>query len=254
MSPACEEVLSAIGDGELPPALAEHAQGCEHCRPLLEAHRALGPLAGELGGEVERAPSEALAEIAAHPVPRPWWTPVALLLLVEVAAMAAMAARMGPTGLSGNTAAPAVVATLAALLALSIVLGAAASFARSGPRARWVLGGLTVALAGALVAAGSGWGPARPLAAGAGCGMTELAVSALPWVLCLLLLRRTAFDASRAWLGGLCAGAAGALILHFQCGDGSPAHLLLFHVLPWLLLGVLAVLTRSRLRSTTYAP
>jgi hypothetical protein len=254
MSPACEEVLSAIGDGELPSALAEHAKGCEHCRPLLEAHRALGPLAGELGGEVERVPSEALAEIAAHPVPRPWWTPVAVLLLAELVQMAAVALGFGAAGLSGNTAAPAVVATLAALLALSIVLGAAVSFARSGPRARWVLGGLTVALAGALVAGGSGWGPARPLVAGAMCGMIELAVSTLPWVICLTLLQRTAFDASRAWLGGLCAGAAGALILHFHCGDGSPAHLLLFHVLPWLSLGVLAVVMRTRLRSTTYAP
>ncbi|HEX4621662.1 MAG TPA: DUF1109 domain-containing protein, partial [Myxococcaceae bacterium] len=147
MSPTCEEVLSAIGDGALPPALAEHAEGCEHCRPLLEAHRALGPLAGELGGEVERPPNEALAEIAAHPVPRPWWTPVALLLLVELVAMGTTAVRMGHAGLSGNTAAPAVVATLGALLALSIVLGAAISFSRSGPRARWVLGGLTIALA-----------------------------------------------------------------------------------------------------------
>jgi hypothetical protein len=253
VSPACEEVLAAMG-GELPPALAEHAQGCEHCRTLLETHRALGPLAGAQGGEVERAPTEALAEIAAHPLPRPWWTPVAVLLVVELAALGCAAAWMGPDGLFGNRAAPAAVAAVAALVALSMVSGAAVAFARSGPRTRWVLVGLTVLVATGLVAAGSGWGPARPLASGVGCGITEVAIAGLPWVLCLALLRRTAFDASRAWLGGLCAGAVGALVLHLHCGDGSPAHLLVFHVLPWLALGALAVLARRRLPSATFAP
>jgi hypothetical protein len=253
MTPACEEVFSALG-GELPPALAEHARGCEQCRTVLDAHRALGPLAGDLGGDVEGAPSAALAEIRAHPTPRPWWTPVAMLLLVELAALGCAGAWLGPGGLSGNQAAPAAVAMVATCVALAMLAGAIAAFARGGPRARWALGGLTIAVAAGLVVAGSGWGPARPFIRGAGCGITEVAISAVPWVLCLVLLRRTAYDASRAWVGGLCAGAAGAFALHLHCGDGSPAHLMVFHVLPWLALGGLAVLARSSLRSTTFAP
>jgi hypothetical protein len=122
-------------------------------------------------------------------------------------------------------------------------------------RGAWRLVGTSAAVVALAVVLGGSGAAAKGLLAGClSCTRAHLLLSALPLVAALVLLRRSAYHPARALAAGLSAGAVGLLLLHLHCPNGGVAHLALSHVAPWLLVGGLAVLVRSRLSSRTYAP
>ena len=52
----------------------------------------------------------------------------------------------------------------------------------------------------------------------------------------------------------LSAGSAALLALHLHCPNGTLAHLVAFHLVPWALLALLAWAARRALPTKIYAP
>jgi hypothetical protein len=253
VSPLCEQVLDALPRGNVPAELEAHVRGCEHCRRVVQMHRALGRM-GDPALTPPASPARAMAELAAQPEGGVWWVPAALVSLVSLAVAGAGILAMGHGRPMGNPAPLATLLGVAAVLVSLTVFGVGAGLGRGAGRSRLVLSVLGVGCAALLVAAGSGFGPARPLMSGEGCAVAELAVSAFPCLLAIWVLTRTAFDPVRAGLVALSAAAAGPLALTFHCADGTREHLLLFHAMPWLALALLAVAVRRLLPSRSFAP
>ncbi|XXF77020.1 NrsF family protein [Myxococcaceae bacterium GXIMD 01537] len=253
MTPDCARVLDALG-GPLPADLAAHVAACENCRALTEGFDALGaPQVAPAPALPTQVKAPALAELASHPQPTPWWREVLLLGTVYMAVTAG-AMSFTRAGALLNTSPPWVVAGLAALV-LAVMAGGAVVALAPARRGAWGLVGTSAAVVAlAVVLGGSGLGGRGLLAGCLGCTRAHMLLSALPLVAALVLLRRSAYHPARALAAGLSAGAVGLLMLHLHCPNGSPAHLALSHVAPWLLVGGLAVLVRSRLGSRTYAP
>jgi hypothetical protein len=86
------------------------------------------------------------------------------------------------------------------------------------------------------------------------CVPLELLLALLPACLTLLILRRFAYRAEEAFIGGLAAGATGLLGLELTCPVETTAHLVAYHFLPCIGVGLALTWTRSRLSSKTYAP
>ena len=256
MSAPCDQLLEALGKGALSPEQARHLESCPSCTQAQQAHRALGE-ANPAPLSLERANAIlalAARELAAHPRARSWRAEAAVAVALSATVALVGALKMGH-GQVQNSASPD--ALRAAALALGGVLVLAGWFAFA-PRARRaqravLAGGLLTVVA--VAAMGSGQADPRPfLAAGAHCLMLELGVSALPVMAALLLLRGWAPDPLRSALVGLSGGAAGLIGLHFHCPNGTPGHLLTFHLLPWVAWWGLAALARARLRTHSFAP
>lgn len=252
MTSACAQVLDALG-GPLPAELAAHVASCEDCRALTEGFDALPLPAAPAAPAPEALKAPALAELEAHPQPSPWWHEV--LVLGGVYAVVTVGA-LGFTRLGQllNSSSPWVVRGLAALLLAVMAGGAVVALAPSRRRSWGLVGTSAAVVALAVVLGGSGLAVKGLLAGCMGCVRTHVLLSALPLVATLVLLRRSAYQPMRALAAGLSAGGVGLFLLHLHCPDGSAAHLALSHVTPWLLVGGLAVLVRSRLSSRSYAP
>jgi hypothetical protein len=256
MSPECSRVLDSLGQ-PLPPELAAHVASCAECRPLVEGFGALEDLAPaprmpELA--MQRVRTRTQEELAAQPIPTPWWREVVVLVGVYVGLTALGALALTPLGLVLNSAPPGVVVGLSLLVLLAMVGGAVVALAPVR-RVPWSLMGLcTAVVALAVVLGGSGLAVKSFLAGAIGCTRTHMLLSALPLLSALVMLRRSAYHPARAVAAGLSAGAVGLLLLHVHCPDGSAAHLAASHVGPWLLLGGLALLVRSRLPTSNHAP
>lgn len=262
MTPECSRVLDALG-GPLPPDLAEHAASCEDCRALVGGFDALGggaPAASRAPAAPEAPKLEAVRrrtheELAAQPVPTPWWRELLVLVAVHTAVLVGGVLALGRNGLVGNMASPAVIAAVGVLTLVLVGGGAYLALAPARRRLPWgwvALAALGVALAQVL--GGSGAQVRAPMRALMGCMGTELVLSVVPMAVALVLLSRSAFQPVRALAAGLSAGGVGLLVLHLHCADGTAAHLLGAHVLPWLLLAGAAVFIRSRLPTRSYAP
>ncbi len=257
--PECERVMDALG-GPLPPELASHAASCEDCRALTSGFGALdalperSPPASTPG--LEAAHKRTLEELARQPVARPWWRELLALLGTYAVVTVAGLFYLGRAGLVGNTASPPVVAGLALLILALVGGGAYLSLAPLGRRIPWV----PIALAAALVAilqvlGGSGTTPGRNFLVNAmGCMKTEMLLSIPPLALALVLLCRSAFQPVRAIAAGLSAAGVSLFVLHLHCPDGTAGHLMLGHVVPWLLLSGVALFLRSRMPTRSYAP
>jgi len=245
--------MDALG-GPLPPELAAHVASCEACRALTGGFDALGPPAPPAPSLPPALKAPALAELASHPKPTPWWRELVVLGAVY-AAVTGVALGFTRLGQLLNAAPTGVVVGLAALVLALMAGGAVLALA---PARRGGRGGLVATSAGvvalAVVLGGSGQDVQGLLAGCIGCTRTHLLLSALPLVAALGLLRHSAYHPVRALAAGLSAGAVGLFVLHVHCPNGSAAHLGLSHVAPWLLVGGLAVWARSRLRSHSYAP
>ncbi len=255
MTPECARVMDSLG-GPLPEELAAHVASCEACRALTGGFDALGPPPPPPAPSLPPAlKAPALAELASHPRPSPWWRELAVLGAVY-AAVTGVSLGFTPLGRLLNRAPEAVVVGLAALLLALMAGGAVLALAPrrrdGGGRGLVVTSAAVVALAVAL--GGSGQDVKGLLAGCIGCTSTHLTLSALPLVAALALLRRSAYHPVRALAAGLSAGAVGLFVLHLHCPNGSAMHLGLSHVAPWLLVGGLAVWARSRLGSHSYAP
>lgn len=261
MNPECTRVLDTLGQ-PLPPELGAHVAACAECRALLEGFGALEGVAAPAPAQeapetvpaLESAKALALKELAAHPKATPWWREVVTLVGVYVGSTVLGALALSRVGLTLNAAPPGVVAVLAALVLLMMVGGAVVALAPTR-RVAWGLVGTSAAVVAlSVVLGGSGLAAKGFLAGCIGCWRTHMLLSALPLVAALVMLRRSAYQPARAVAAGLSAGAVGLLLLHVHCPDGSAAHLTASHVGPWLLLGGLALLVRSRLPTQNHAP
>ncbi|NOK19437.1 NrsF family protein [Corallococcus carmarthensis] len=260
MTPECERVLDCL-DGPLPPDLASHAAGCADCRALLEGFHVLAPPAALPPpvpineAKLEQTRRQSLTELAAHPLPTPWWKEVAVLLAAYLGVGAVGLFVVGRHGMMLNSASPWVVALVALLIIVGVGGGAMVALAprqRTWPFTLVAVGALIVALA---QLSGRSGVQVRPFLAGTlGCMGAEVALSVVPLALALVLLCRSAFQPVRALAAGLSSAGVSLLILHVHCPDGSAGHLMLGHVLPWFVLAGVAVFIRSRLPSRTYAP
>jgi hypothetical protein len=257
MSPECSRVLDALGQ-PLPPELAAHVASCAECRALVESFGALedvgAPVAAMPEPALERVRTRTQEELAAQPVPTPWWREVLVLVGAYVGLTALGALALTPLGLMLNSAPPGVVVGLAVLLLLAMVGGAVVAMAPVRRVAWGLMGTCTAVVALSVVLGGSGLVAKSFLAGVLGCMRTHMLLSALPLLSALVMLRRSAYHPARAVAAGLSAGAVGLLLLHVHCPDGSAAHLAASHVGPWLLLGGLALLVRSRLPTSNHAP
>lgn len=260
MTPECSRVLDCLG-GPLPPELAAHAASCEDCRALVGGFDALGgpPPAARapepLSPKLEATRRRTHEALTARPLPTPWWRELGVLLAVHVTVLVAGVLALGRDGLVRNQASPAVVAGVG-LLTLALV-GGGAFLALAPARRRRPWGWVAVAALGVALAqllGGSGAQVRPPMRALMGCLGTELVLSVVPMAVALVLLCRSAFQPVRALAAGLSAGGVGLLVLHLHCSDGTAAHLLGAHVLPWLLLAGAALFIRSRLPTRSHAP
>lgn len=135
-----------------------------------------------------------------------------------------------------------------------LALGAVCTFAALAPRRRGALaGGFALALVGmvGLVLARHtstpGTAPAWV------CTLSHLAVAAAPLVFGLWLLRKSAIDPLRAGLLGLAVGTTGAMLGELACEQGA-SHVAVWHLGPWLLLGLIAAIASSRIIPRSFAP
>lgn len=225
--------------------LRAHAGGCEDCRALLEAFADDGPEALPPGLD-----GSARAELAAHPIARPWWVGALglaaawlgiLFALVHPWTGRVLAPAYGPVGLA---------------LAVGLVAAffAAGLFALSPRRGLAVFGALVGvgAALGALLAAGQGGGG---WFSGTGdCPALEVVSSALPLAVAVLLLRRFAFSWPRALAGAAAAGGVGVVLLQLACPNATVGHVVSAHLVPWAVTCAVAVGVRWRLRSASFAP
>ncbi|MCP3141624.1 NrsF family protein [Pyxidicoccus xibeiensis] len=267
MKPECSRVMDSLG-GPLPADLESHVASCEDCRALVGGFDVLGgapvaptartaPMSPAPAPRLETARQVALKELAAHPKPTPWWRELLVLLAVYAGVFLGGLFLLGRDGLVGNLASPLVIAVVALLTLLLVGGGALVAVAPTWRRLPWGLVALgAVGVAAVQLVGGSGQqGRVRPLLAGAmGCMGSELLLSVLPVAAALVLLSRSAFQPARALAAGLSAAGVSLLVLHLHCSDGTLAHLLVAHVVPWLLLAGVVVLVRSRLPTHSYAP
>ncbi len=255
MTPECTRVLDSLGQ-PLPPELAAHVDTCAECRALREGFGALDALSAPTPAApaLESARTRVLEELTARPRATPWWHEVLVLVGVYVGMMVLGALRFTRVGLFLNTASPWVVVGVAVPVLLTMVGGAVVALAPTR-RVAWGLVGTSAAVVAlSVVLGGSGLAVRDFLAGSLGCMRAHLLLSALPLVAALVMLRRSAYQPARSVAAGLSAGAVGLLLLHVHCPDGSAPHLAASHVGPWLLLGGLALLVRSRLPTQNHAP
>lgn len=259
MTPECERVMDALG-GPLPPELAAHAASCEDCKALTSGFGALDavrPLSTpESTPGMEAARRRTLEELAVQPRARPWWRELLALLVTYAVVMVGGLVFLGRSGLVANTASPPVVAGLAVLILALVGGGAYVALAPARRRFPWALIAVAAGTVAVLtVLGGSGTAPVRSFLAGVlGCVKTEVLLSIPPLALALVLLCRSAFQPIRAIAAGLSAAGVSLFVLHLHCPDGTAGHLMLGHLVPWVLLAGVAVFLRTRLPTRSYAP
>lgn len=261
MTPECDRVLEALGSGApLPPDLARHAATCEDCRPLTEGFGALDAVKPVATPEptpgMEAARRKTLEELAAKPVATPWWRELLVLMATYAAVMVGGLFFLGRQGLVQNTASPAVMVGVALVILVMVAGGAYLALAPARRHVPWVLVAAGAAGVAILqVAGGSGYGLARSFLSGVlGCMRSEVLLSIPPLALALVLLCRSAFQPVRAFASGLSAAGVSLFVLHLHCPDGTAGHLMLGHLVPWLLLAGVALWLRARLPTRSYAP
>lgn len=258
MTEACQRVMDALPQRELPPDLRAHVAECRHCQAAIEAYQALAQDSAPTspsGPSLRVAPQVAAElEAAATPAPR-WWTwPLLLGAVNGLVALTGVLA-LGRHGLVLNRAEPAQLAAVAVLLTTCGLLGTFFATAPGFGQARMVVAAVTLFTAAVVALGGSGLpGAGSLLQDGLPCLGVELSMTAVPLLAALWIHRRFAVDPVRSLLASLSAGSAGLFALHFHCAIGAAQHLFLFHVTPWIVLGVMGLFARAWLPTRSYAP
>lgn len=263
MTRNCEQVISQLG-GPLDSTLAEHVKGCPSCQETLSTYEGLGKAgpAGTASALWPEVAKRASAELARKPKASRWWISALALSAINVLVVGLATLVFQRLGSGGHQASTPLWWPLAAALLGLLFAGPLLALA---PRRRSFLPALVLIALGtgaAVVWLGSGAGPSEPvpsgaegpLSAGMGCMISEVGLSLLPVGFGLWILSGSAFQPWRAFGLSLCCATAGLLALHLHCRDGRAAHLFLFHVGPWMLVGALAFLLRARIPSRTFAP
>ena len=241
-----QRLVQHLAAGALDSEDAAHASRCPACAALLPAG------AAEADAPVDAGLLAALQREASRPV-RAWWRWPALLALANLALAAAAVHVLEPWNAEASTS------PVWLFLGASVVLlglTTAGALLALAPRRRWPEAALALAglsAAGVLLAADGRAANAR-FWDGATCLVTVVLLALLPLSAGLLLLVRVAYSPLRALAVGLLSAGVGLLVLQFHCTDGARPHLLVFHLLPWAVLGVAAVLLRRLLSTWSYAP
>ena len=243
-----EEVLSADASAD---ALA-HAKTCPECGPARAAWVGMGTLAPPTPEALAAARKLALDELTEHPRARAWWVDALVLFAVNLGVATVALSLVSWNQVQHDS--PLMRWGVAAGLLALIAVGSWSAIQPGVPVARLS----TLAFAALLMMwaglSGSGVGPSGPLLDGKGCAGMEALFAVLPLGVALWVTSRFAFDTGRALVGGASVGATGALVLHLHCANGTTAHLMLFHVVPWLLLAVATLAVRRLLPSRSWAP
>jgi hypothetical protein len=255
----CQVVMDLLPRGKLPPDLRAHVDGCRHCQAAIEAYQALAQdmVPTSPSRPVLRLSPRVAAELeaaASAPAAR-WWTWPALMGAVNglLALFAVLA--VGRHGLVLNRSEPAALAAVAVLIVFCALVGTFFATAPGFGEARKAVASVTLLTAGVVGLSGSGLPGTRTLLAdGIPCLVMEGLLSAVPLLATLWMQRRYAFDPVRSLLACLSAGAVGLFALHFHCPIGTAQHLFLFHVAPWMALGMLGALVRTQIPSRSFAP
>jgi len=232
--------------------LLAHAQGCSECQQVQRSYKLLWSQPHSPAAEVAPSalPERIVSELRNGPRPhRWWWAPVALGAIYSLLVL------LGIVSVSANESIPVSLRIAGLGLAGASLIGFVAALAPRSRRVRIalfpVLGALLLSV---LVAAPATKYGGHFWAEGISCLVVEVLTSLIPVALGVWLLTRTAFHPIRTLLLPFCAATAGLVVLCFHCSDGHPAHLLVFHLLPWLLLSAAAWLARARAPSYSYAP
>jgi hypothetical protein len=193
----------------------------------------------------------ALAELRAQPVAPSWHRELVRLLAATLATTGLVAVISFFTGVTTWEAMSGHAPTVALLLGVQVL----AAWAAVAPRAGNLR--LGAALAGVLGMAAIV--AARVHVHGVAsqpqwvCTVSHLGVAVPPIIATLLVLRFSAHEALRAVVAGISVGTTGAITGELGCGQGW-VHVLVFHLLAWVLVIVAAAFISPRLSRRTFAP
>ena len=245
----CDRFLDALASDRLEPAHRAHAEGCAVCGPLLplEASAASAP-----PPSLEAMHRRALEELRTTPA-RPWTRDAGRVALLQGGVALVVAATLGTRNWSSPLANHLALGLVGALLLALATVGSVLALAPGRRRPRLLLW-LVPVIPLLLVVAGNGVHTATTMRSAMPCLLTVLLTAVVPLAVGLALLRGMALDAPRAAALGLSAASTGLFALHWHCADGSGSHLLCFHALPWLAVGLLAIPLRRAIPTTSHVP
>lgn len=213
---------------------------------------AIGAAGGRASGSLESLGSAARAELAAAPTVRAWW--VDALMLFGVNAMFVVAAALSMSWSATQHVDLASTYAVGAGWLVVMTLGSIWALRPGKVALRWavmIAFGVVSLLSLAMI---SGFDPGKPFMGGMTCALVDCAVAIVPIAVVIGLSMRFAARASHLVAGALAGSAGGAFALHLHCGNGTVAHVALFHLLPGVVLAGLAVLVRSRMQPKTFVP
>jgi len=245
----CDRFLEALVSDGLDEASRAHAAGCRVCGPLLPREPPGGPGSTP---SLEAAHGRALEALRRTPL-RPWTRDAARIALLQAAVALGVTMMLGMRNWSSPMAHHMALAGVGAVLLVIATLGSVLALAPGRRRPRWML--LLIPVVPVLLLLSGNGVHTRPTVQGAlPCLVTVVLTAIIPLAVGLALLRGMALDAARTGALALSAAATGLFALHWHCTDGSASHLMLYHALPWLALGLLAVPLRRALPTENHVP
>jgi hypothetical protein len=245
----CDRFLEALGSDQLDDAARAHAASCPICRPLLPVDAP--PDAGS-AASIEETRTRALEALRTTPL-RPWTRDAARFALLQAVVALVVSGMLGARNWSSPMAHHLALAVVGAILLVIVTLGSVLALAPSRRWARWLLLMIPVVPA-LLIISGNGVHTTPNVQSALPCLVTVVLTAVIPLAVGLALLRGMALDAARTGALALSAAATGLFALQWHCTDGSASHLMLYHALPWLALGLLAIPLRRALPTENHVP
>ena len=197
--------------------------------------------------DMELIRKEVRAALGKEPVAQRWQLGARTLAATEVAVVIVCVA----VALAMPRPIPPVRWLSAFLLVLVVAAGTVVAVRPAAAASRGLFAGLALL---SLVTSTMSRGPLDLELHGPECVPLELLLALLPACVTLVILRGFAYRLKESFIGGLAAGATGLLALELTCPVESTAHLVAYHFVPCIAVGVALTWMRSRLSSKTYAP
>ncbi|HLT29507.1 MAG TPA: hypothetical protein VK013_05665 [Myxococcaceae bacterium] len=252
----CTRSLDLL-DAELTEADRAHVAACADCSLLLGAGDPLQGGSTPTGhAPLPPPPAQALEALKARPRAASWKRPLWILAAVQLAVLVGAGVFFSLRAPQPANTAPMGTLLLlgAAILAHLVVTGWMAFRPRWQVGAGRVLGASGVLLMGAVLWGGSG-AEIRPTWEGIlHCIGVMAVLVALPWMGALQGLREMGSHGGRAFAAGASATGVGLLLLHVVCPEGTGTHLLLGHLLPWVMFAAGLIWMRGRVPTRSHAP
>lgn len=257
---ACDEFFAALlEDSPLSAEHRTHAVACEHCRALIGEHAlrdtAPPPAPVKLGGVFrEELRAQAMAEIAVRPRVMRWYVPAVGLVALNVAVLGLAFAKLGFDNVSLSSASAWRMAVTAGVLFACLTLGVLAAVMPRGTRLRRGMTLVSALVPAAVLLGADGQRVCNSIAQALPCTAVELGLSVVPLAAAAWVLTRSAFKLERSFLAAMGGATVGLLVLHVHCLDGSPRHLVLYHLIPGAAVTALAMAVRWRAPSRSFVP